>query len=57
MKNYLKFIVAVFGISVATFGSINLNAKPKPQEPDCPKGFDVCKLTAAGETVFGPLPY
>jgi hypothetical protein len=27
MKNYLKFVVAVFGITVATFGSINANAK------------------------------
>lgn len=28
MKNYLKFIVAIFGITIATFGSIyQVNAK------------------------------
>lgn len=26
MKNYLKFIVAVMGVTIATFGSIDANA-------------------------------
>ncbi|GEM55655.1 hypothetical protein [Flavobacterium branchiophilum] len=27
MKNYLKFVVAVFGVTIATFGSTNVKAK------------------------------
>lgn len=27
MKNYLKFIVAVFGITIATFGTVSSKAK------------------------------
>ena len=45
MKNYLKFIVAIVGITVAVFGSISIaNAKLPIGGKDCVGTIGVCKV-------------
>lgn len=59
MKNYLKFVVAVFGVTVATFGSIaNASAKivgrPKPIcMTSCDNSISTCGTTPEGNTITG----
>jgi len=55
MKNKLKFIVAIFGITIATFGSINGNAK-KAELSDsghCETSCDTCGYTRDNEPMCG----
>lgn len=51
MKNYLKFVVAVFGVTVATFGSINTNAKVNANVT-C-SGPGMCGYTPDCQEIYG----
>ena len=52
MKN-LKFVVAIVGITVATFGNIvKTNAKPRPSAGDC-LSYGFCGTTNEGATIEG----
>ena len=56
MKNYLKFVVAVVGITVATFGSISkANAKVAKDSISC-KSYGTCGTSNSGATIEGQ-PY
>jgi hypothetical protein len=52
MKNYLKFVVAVFGLTIATFSSINAHAR-KAKTPDCSNTLDTCGYTGNGDPICG----
>lgn len=55
MKNYLKFIVAVFGITIATFGSITtLHAKAVVNDGgSCYGESYTCGTAQNGGTIIG----
>ncbi|RTY74321.1 hypothetical protein [Flavobacterium sp. LS1R10] len=54
MKNYLKFIFAVFGITIATFGSItDATAKIAPIMDGCDNSSRTCGTTPDGATITG----
>jgi hypothetical protein len=53
MKNYLKFVFAVFGFTFATFASINVNAKVKSSEVGCTNTTDTCGYTGNGDPICG----
>lgn len=53
MKNYLKFIVAVFGITIATFVSINATAKKGAVENVKCLGSGHCGYTPSCEEIIG----
>lgn len=52
MKNYLKFVVAVFGITIATLGSINANAMKSNDNIKC-KGSGHCGYTGDCNEIEG----
>jgi hypothetical protein len=51
MKNYLKFVVAVFIITTAIFGSIN--AKANLLATGCDSSSSVCGKTEGGQIITG----
>lgn len=57
MKNYLKFIVAVFGITVATFSAIDAQAAPRKgttiSDNVCCKGSGDCGYTPDCKKIEG----
>lgn len=55
MKNYLKFVVVVFGVTIALFGSISSQAqKDQGKQPgSCTKSMDVCGTTSGGNVIDG----
>lgn len=54
MKNYLKFVVAVFGVTIATFGTItNANAKSASTNNSCDSSIKNCGTTPDGHTITG----
>jgi hypothetical protein len=53
MKNYLKFIVAVFTITIATFGSINVKAKQLAVYGTCSNTLATCGTTSGGNVITG----
>lgn len=55
MKNYLKFIVAVFGVTIAIFSSVNVVADPVDQNPDggCSGSTGECGKTSDGKVIVG----
>ena len=52
MKNYLKFVVAVFGVTIAIFGSINASANV-PVANSCDRSMDHCGTTPEGNYISG----
>jgi hypothetical protein len=52
MKNYLKYIVAVFGITIATFGTITAKAGTTKPVGTCPS-YGFCGTTDSGATING----
>ena len=52
MKNYLKFVVAVFGVIIATFGSINASANA-PVATSCDNSLKNCGTTPDGRPITG----
>lgn len=58
MKNYLKFIVAVFGITVATFSTIDAKATGKKKDLSDPVkciSYGFCGTTHDGKTIEGHI--
>lgn len=54
MKNYLKFVVAVFGVTIATFGIItNAAANIAPIIDGCDSSSRTCGTTPDGATITG----
>ncbi|WP_158615225.1 hypothetical protein [Flavobacterium sp. LS1R10] len=54
MKNYLKFVVAVFGVTIATFGTItNATAKIAPIDNSCDNSIKNCGTTPDGQNITG----
>lgn len=51
MKNYLKFIVAVFGITVAALTSVDANAR-QPTKGHC-KSYGTCGTADDGAVIDG----
>lgn len=55
MKNYFKFVVAIVGVTVATFGSVvNAHAKKQSQEVKC-ISYGTCGTDHAGATIEGQV--
>ncbi len=52
MKNYLKFIVAIVGVTVASFGTIS-KANAKVRENVCCKGAGDCGYTSDCTPISG----
>lgn len=52
MKNYLKFVVAVFGITIATFSSLNVNAKEIKDSVVC-RSYGFCGTATNGAVIEG----
>ena len=52
MKNYLKFVVAVVGVTIATFGTIS-NAHAKARANVCCKGGGSCGYTSDCTEIVG----
>ncbi len=55
MKNYLKFVVAIVGVTVASFGAINNAQARKMQDSGnvCCKGAGSCGYTGSCEPISG----
>jgi hypothetical protein len=54
MKNYLKFIVAVAGFTIATFSSVTANAKKVADDGcHCDSSSSVCGKTGGGDIITG----
>lgn len=55
MKNYLKFVIVIFGVTVALFSSANVFAGPTDQDPDggCEGSTGKCGETDAGKIIVG----
>lgn len=55
MKNYLKFVVVVFGVTIALFSSISSQAqKDQGKLPgSCSRTMDVCGTTSGGNVIDG----
>jgi hypothetical protein len=55
MKNYLKFIVAVFGVTITLLSSISSKAQKSPgKKPgSCTLTMDVCGTTSGGNVIDG----
>jgi hypothetical protein len=53
MKKNLKFFVAVFGITIATFGSMDVNAAIAPSNVNCIKSPKHCGWTPLCEEILG----
>ncbi len=54
MKNYLKFVVAIVGVTVATFGAIS-SAKAKVREDVTCKSYGTCGTSNSGATITGQV--
>ncbi|GEM55656.1 hypothetical protein [Flavobacterium branchiophilum] len=52
MRNYLKFVFAIFGITIATFSSLNANAKKIESGGSC-KSYGTCGTTDSGQVING----
>lgn len=53
MKNYLKFVVAMFGVTIATFGSITkVTAKVNADGGHC-KSYGFCGTANNGANIDG----
>lgn len=55
MKNYLKLIAAVFGVTIAIFSSMDLKADPTDHEPGgtCTLNTEICGRTSDGNIISG----
>lgn len=52
MKNYLKFVIVVFAVTVALFGSIGVDAKGK-SAGSCDDKPKSCGTTSNGDPIVG----
>jgi hypothetical protein len=52
MKKHLKFIVAIFGITIATLGTMKVSAGTKKPVGTC-SSTGVCGFTDSGATITG----
>ncbi|WP_395074062.1 hypothetical protein [Flavobacterium sp.] len=52
MKNYLKFVFAVAGLTLASFAPIAANAKKLPAG-GCSNTLDTCGYTSGGNHIDG----
>ena len=52
MKNYLKFVFAVAGLTIASFSSITAHAKV-PSNGGCSNTLDTCGYTSGGNHIDG----
>jgi hypothetical protein len=54
MKNYLKFVVVVAGLTVATFSSVNAHAKKAVDSTGtCSLTTETCGFTGNGDPICG----
>ncbi len=55
MKNYLKFAVAIVGVTVATFGTvIKAQARKQADTVTC-KSYGTCGTSNSGATIEGQV--
>jgi hypothetical protein len=53
MKNYLKFIVAVFVLTITTFSSTAVHAKKVADGCHCDDSSSTCGKTTDGNIILG----
>ncbi|MDX6189988.1 hypothetical protein SGQ83_11565 [Flavobacterium sp. Fl-318] len=60
MKNYLKFIIAVFGVTMALCTSLSMSANRNDKDQDgpgpsgtCTLSMNVCGTTGDGNVISG----